>query len=374
MTPQPVARQMADLIVPNGDRQLVLDPAAGEGALLAAARERLAGCTDPQTIHLVGVEIDARLAGVADERLKRPARARSTIMIDDFLQGGQTGESQLLEVLRAATIVIANPPYGDGREYEFFCVCNDLCAPGTQLIFLVPLEFADRVQGLVSVVALRGRPLGVTTGHAIVRHIAGTPVTMRPARGSLSAGRFTVLTGIKLYERGGGRPKQTQATIEDRPFSSSDARQGWLPCVRTGDIQRQAVTLGRLWVDYGDHLAHPKDLARFTGPKLFVRRMPIWKERAIGAAFLARTALCASDVLVVREASDDAAQLRGLCQWLSGSDTASLMHERKPLLTLRDSFPKFSGKDLAAVLRNAPDHDSLYALDAPKVAGQQCPM
>ena len=119
------------------------------------------------------------------------------------------------------------------------------------------------------------------------------------------------------------------------------------------------MAVDRLWVSYGDHLAHPKSIERFSGPRIFVRRVPIWKERGIGAAFIEETALCAGDVLVVRDREDDAQLLRGLSDWLCSAEAAELMHEQRPTLKMRSSYPKFSGRDLAAVLHQAPAEATL---------------
>jgi hypothetical protein len=137
-----------------------------------------------------------------------------------------------------------------------------------------------------------------------------------------------------------------------------------MPCVRTGDISPAGVALDRLWIRYGEHLAHPKTLDRFSGPRIFVRRVPIWKDRTIGAAYLEAPALCAGDVLVVKHAQDDPDVLVGLAAWLRTTEAAALMHARRPLLTMRSSYPKFAAKDLLAIVRDAPADDHLKLVSA----------
>lgn len=259
--------------------------------------------------------------------------------------------------------VLSNPPYGQGREYAFFARCDALAPLGTELIFLVPLAFLDRTQG-VQVIPLDGRPMGVTTGHAVVRHVAGQPFKVGRVRSHTANQReFDVLSGVKLYELGAGDPPQTNEILKKKPYSSPNEHPGWWPCVRTGDVQPFRVTLGRLWVDYGPHLAHPKDPERFLGPRLFVRRMPIWATRQLGAAYTDVPALCAGDVLVVRHREDDAEVLRGLSVYLNSPEAAEQVLHHRPSVRYRVSFPKISAKDLNRLLdANVPSDDELRNL------------
>jgi predicted RNA methylase len=358
MTVPAVAQQMAELLpeLPRGGS--ILDPGAGEGALLLAAGERFAGRPE---MRLVGFEIDDVLARAGRARLAGElpdSSAELSIHRADFT--ASTDADLVNAELARADAVIANPPYGWGRECEFLQACSAGCTPGTPLIFLVPLALIDRMTGFEQIVPLDGRPLGVTTGHAIVRHRAGSTLTRSKLRATPPAlDRLSVLSGVKLYEQGAGQPPQTEEITRSKPYSSPAPRRGWLPCVRTGDVQPESVTLDRLWVDYGDHLAHPKSIERFTGPRIFVRRVPIWQGRRIGAAFIEEPALCAGDVLVVRDRDDDPAYLRSLASWLCSTQAADLMHEIRPTLNLRTSYPKFSGRDLTAVLSQAPDEAAL---------------
>lgn len=368
MTPPAVADAMVSAITRAPSSWRVLDPACGDGNLLLAIARRLAehGVKD---IHrkIAGIDLDPAMIACARERLSSQLKCDpGDLMLwnRDFLEAvkpDRLDESPL----RCAefNVVLSNPPYGKLREYAFFeAVCASFRA-ATEFVFLVPLSFLDRVHG-PTVTPLDGRPFGVTTGHAIVHHRAGDPFEIHAVRGAReNSTPFSVLSGVKLYEVGAGTPVQTPQLAADKPYSSNTPAPGWIPCVRTGDIHAYSIEANRLWVRHGPHLAHPKDLARFTGPRLFVRRMPIWKSRRLGAVFLSDQVLCAGDVLVVRHEGDDPEKLRGLCVFLNSPEAADFVLTERPSVRLRDSYPKISAKDLNRLLESrVPDDRTLTRL------------
>lgn len=370
MTPPTVADAMVNAIVLQPAAWRVLDPACGDGNLLLAAARRMAAC-GVRDIHrkIAGIDLDPAMIACARARLSTELRCDPNelkLWNRDFLE---VSTPSLLEEdpLRCSefNIVLSNPPYGKLREYRFFeAVCQSFCAE-TEVVFLVPLSFLDRVEGVAST-PIDGRPFGVTTGHAIVHHRAGKRFQIHSVRGFReNSTAFSVLSGVKLYEVGAGTPAQTHQTTAEKPYSSMTPVPGWIPCVRTGDIHAYSVETNRLWVHYGPHLAHPKDLVRFCGPRLFVRRMPIWGSRQLGAVFLTEQVLCAGDVLVVRHANDDSDLLRGLCVFLNSPEAAEFVLTARPSVKLRESYPKISAKDINRLLESrVPDNLKLARMAA----------
>lgn len=365
MTPSSVADQMVTMIRRPPETWFVLDPACGDGNLLLAVARHLKamGVTD---IHkrIAGIDIDLGMVNSARQRLSEQLQCSTEslrIWHADFLEAVQP--SLIDERPMRPTdfnIIISNPPYGNLREYRFFEATCRSFPKDAELVFLIPLSFLDRVEG-VAAKPLDGRPMGVTTGHAIVHHIAGDPFRMHSVRCfGVNSTSFSVLSGVKLYAIGGGMPPQSEEVVKAKPFSSGSPRAGWIPCVRTGDIHPYKVEMNRLWVQYGDHLAHPKDLDRFTGPRIFLRRMPIWGTRQLGAVYLSSQALCAGDVLVIRHLTDDSVLLRGLCVFLNSPEAAEFVLDARPSMRLRDSYPKISAKDINRLLElRIPDQPSL---------------
>lgn len=368
MTPDYLAGEMLKHILRPVEDWQIFDPACGDGNLLLAAVSVMkeAGLQDIAS-RVMGVDIDPLMVRQARQRLAGLIGCPEDeirVVQGDFLDMSKSG--MLVDTPLKSFIfntIISNPPYGRLREYLFFETADRLAPVSSELIFLMPLAFLDRADGVEGVV-LNGRPMGVTTGHAIVRHVAGRPFSIRQVTGLQSTSRsFKVLSGVKLYEIGGGEPPQSEEIVAAKPFSSHERHDGWLPCLRTGDVHPFSIRIGRLWVNYGPHLAHPKDLSRFTGPKIFVRRMPIWESRQLGAAYSEEQVLCAGDVLVIRQEQDDSELLKGLCIYLNTPDAAEEVLRQRPSVRYRVSFPKISAKDLYALLEaRVPGDSELRAL------------
>lgn len=358
MTTEEVASNMCKYFMTPKDKWVVFDPACGDGMLLqTAANELIASGLPINSIEVIGFDIDP-------EMLEKAQYCLSTTFGDnlksislrqcDTLQvlSGDIFLERERELLDRVTIVIGNPPYGKGLEAKFFETCDAYFRGQAELVFLLPMSFADQFKG-IKYDLLKGRPLGVTTGHVIVQHICGQPYTKHRQKEALATvENFSVLTGVKLYAKGEGMPPQTEETLRVKPYSSDVEVPGWLPCLRTGDIGKYSYTKGRLWVNYGVHLAHPKDIERFSGPRLFVRRVPIWECKSLGATYIEETALCAGDVLVIKHLSDDSSMLKGLCVFLNSPEVAEFIIKHRPSVGFRDSFPKISAKDLVRLLNS----------------------
>lgn len=358
MTTEEVATEMCSYFLTSKEKWVVFDPTCGDGMLLqSAAKELIKHGVAPSAIELIGFDIDPEMLVKAQHRLNatfageinsialRECNTLKVLEGDIFLEL----ERSLLE---RVTVVIGNPPYGKGLEVRFFEACDSYFKGRAELVFLLPMSFADQFKG-VTYDLVKGRPLGVTTGHVIAHHMCGAPYLKHSQKQTLdSVAGFTVLTGVKLYSIGAGTPTQTEETLLTKPYSSDTEVAGWLPCLRTGDIGKNSYVKGRLWVKYGIELAHPKEITRFSGPRIFIRRVPIWKCKSLGATYIEETALCAGDVLIIKHLNDDIDLLKGLCAYLNSPQAAEFIIEHRPSVGFRDSFPKISAKDLVHLLKS----------------------
>ena len=361
MTPLHIAIDMAKKFT-TFEHSIVLDPACGDGNLLVAAAMQMmdAGYTDIGD-RLIGIDIDPEMIARTKQKLNAliPGLGeKATLIIADFLDGTY---ATLPKTDRMC--IISNPPYGEGREKKFFDICLQEFPAGQEMVFLMPLAFIERVNGLTYTV-LNGRPLGVTTGHAIIVSKTGDKYSTRSIKGLQHNNRgFSVYNGIKIYEEGSGMPAQTREIVDTKPYSSERFIDSWLPCLRTGDIKQNYYKTGRLFVDYGPHLAQPKSLDIFNGPKVFVRRMPVYGVCGLSAVYCKELVLCAGDILVVTHPSNDPLLLKGLTNFLNSPEAAKHIYDIRPTVLHRASYPKIAGKDLNYLFENwLPDDDTLKQL------------
>ena len=361
MTPLHIAIDMAKKFT-SLTHSVVLDPACGDGNLLLAAAMQMAeaGCTNIGE-RLIGIDIDPEMIERTKQKLNMfiPGLGEeATLFVADFLDGTCATLPKAEKIC-----IISNPPYGNGREKKFFDTCLQEFPAGQEMVFLMPLAFVERVNGLAYTV-LSGRPLGVTTGHAIIVSKSGEKYSTRPIKGLQRNKRgFSVYNGIKIYEEGSGTPAQTRETVETKPYSSEHYVDSWLPCLRTGDIKQNHYQTGRLFVDYGPHLAQPKSLDIFKSPKVFVRRMPEYGVSGLSAVYCTELVLCAGDILVITHPSNDPLLLRGLTRFLNSPEAAQHIYDIRPTVLHRASYPKIAGKDLNYLFENwLPNDDILKQL------------
>lgn len=231
MTPAAIAEQMTGFIVRQVCEWRAIDPACGDGNLLLAVIDRMrAEGVSAQTIarRIAGIDIDPKMVETARKRIAVRLDIKPEVVQvweHDFLacQEPNLFEKPILD-FSTFNAVISNPPYGQNREYAFFKLCAERFTRGTELVFLMPLAFMDRTSTLKSL-PLNGRPMGVTTGHAIVYHRAGEPFEYRSVKEHQSnTTPFQVLTGVKLYELGGGTPPQTEDVLQNKPYSSTEPK------------------------------------------------------------------------------------------------------------------------------------------------------
>lgn len=82
-----------------------------------------------------------------------------------------------------------------------------------------------------------------------------------------------VKAGVKMYEKGKGKPPQTDDVVSSRPFSTvGKSPSGWKPLYRGGDVTRYSLNMPNEYVHYGPWLAAPRTVELFEAPKLLMRR------------------------------------------------------------------------------------------------------
>jgi len=83
---------------------------------------------------------------------------------------------------------------------------------------------------------------------------------------------FKVTNGVKIYQRGKGKPKQTGAELDGKIFESRDKLdEHWLPFVGGRNIGRYVDLWDGTYIKYGEWLAEPRTYEMFAGEKLIMR-------------------------------------------------------------------------------------------------------
>jgi len=88
--------------------------------------------------------------------------------------------------------------------------------------------------------------------------------------GSIARVKF----GIKVYQTGKGRPKQTPEAAKNKIFESKEKlSDDYYPYLKGKDIYRYSYRWNGDWLHYGLHLAEPRTVDLFTGNRLLIRRI-----------------------------------------------------------------------------------------------------
>ncbi len=144
----------------------------------------------------------------------------------------------------------------------------------------MPLAFLDRVRG-VQCSPLNGRPMGVTTGHALVYHRAREKYDLRSVRKSnqyIAVFSTHWCKALRTWWRHpASRPRKY---LRINHSQATKPKKGWIPCLRTGDVHAFTYSAKRLFVKYGEHLAHSKRTSAFhwttacTPPSSYLGKPP----------------------------------------------------------------------------------------------------
>jgi type I restriction-modification system DNA methylase subunit len=84
---------------------------------------------------------------------------------------------------------------------------------------------------------------------------------------------FKVTTGMKPYQVGKGKPKQTRAVVDTKPFEGYERLdETWMEYVKGKSFHRYTDRWEGEYIKYGEWLAEPKSFEMFANTKLFIRQ------------------------------------------------------------------------------------------------------
>lgn len=80
--------------------------------------------------------------------------------------------------------------------------------------------------------------------------------------------------GVKVYQKGKGKPPQSSAEAEEQRFESDERKSAnHHPYIWGKHLARWHVSESDTWLNYGPHLAEPRTFDLFTGPRILCRRI-----------------------------------------------------------------------------------------------------
>lgn len=76
--------------------------------------------------------------------------------------------------------------------------------------------------------------------------------------------------GVKVYQQGKGKPKQTNYEIDNDIFVSESPKNdvNWFRFIDSG-VKRYNIVPKKKYINYGEWLAEPRQIRFFNNPKLF---------------------------------------------------------------------------------------------------------
>ena len=80
--------------------------------------------------------------------------------------------------------------------------------------------------------------------------------------------------GVKFYQTGKGKPKQSQEIVKNKIFNHTEAKGNNPKKVLEGkDIERYKINWQGKWIEYGSWLAEPRNPELFEGERILLRRI-----------------------------------------------------------------------------------------------------
>ena len=156
----------------------------------------------------------------------------------------------------------------------------------------------------------------------------------------------TVSTGLKAYQTGKGKPKQTDKQKDGRVFHATTKRDSSYAKYLDGvDVCRYSLGWSGEWLSYGDWLAEPRRSVPFDGDRILVRQIPSSPPYLVHGVFTSGKFYNDINSMIIFAPSQDAS-LKFLLGVIN-SRLVSFWFEKKFDKLQRKIFPQFKVKELA---------------------------
>ena len=174
----------------------------------------------------------------------------------------QIGDYRDVSVFDGATvlpiIIIASPK--DKPDGNTVCLIEKFSCPSQSTKLETAVSVWRQFPGLIFNVSLSSRELPI---------LKKIELKAKPLGESCDA-RF----GVKVYQRGKGKPPQSGKEAEQKLYEADTKRGRDYHLYLWGEhVTRWHVSHGQTWLKYGPHIAEPRTIELFEGPRVLVRRI-----------------------------------------------------------------------------------------------------
>lgn len=146
---------------------------------------------------------------------------------------------------------------------------------------------------------------------ALQKNAAGASIVNKILEKSRPLSDFCdVRTGLKAYQIGKGKPKQTSKQKASRVFHSMEKLDDtYLKYLEGKDVKRYSLNWSGQWLKYGSFLAEPRSIELFTGERILVRQIPSKPPYSINAVLVYEDLLNDINSMVIRNFKDVSSKL-----------------------------------------------------------------
>jgi hypothetical protein len=166
------------------------------------------------------------------------------------------------------------------------------------------------------------------------------------SRGAPLSEYATAVWGVKIYQKGKGKPKQRGLESKAKSFHSSErTKETHKPLLGGKEIRRYVVDWRGMYVDYGEWLAEPRTSNWFEGPRILVREVT---SKGVIQATIVTSEFVFSNSVDGIKLRDDKYALAFILGILN-SRLISFYHLNTSPNAFKGSFPKVLIKDLLGI-------------------------
>jgi adenine-specific DNA-methyltransferase len=159
---------------------------------------------------------------------------------------------------------------------------------------------------------------------------------------------YDQVMGVKVYQIGKGKPKQTSFEIENNTFISKEKKnQNYYNFISQG-IGRYTYKSKDEWINYGEWLAEPRDVKYFENPKVIIREIV---NPRIFATYIEYPAVVKNIAAVIIQ-KDPRFSLKYLLALLNSKLLTYYLYEQTPKSSNK-SYPSFTSE----LIKNIPIKD-----------------